>query len=78
MWSTVTIGGCSFVPPLSFELNIKENIKDIVNCSKGPIDIAIELCLYCMKTQIFMEGNQRVSIIFENHYLISQGGGFIL
>ena len=45
---------------------------------KEPIDVAIELCLYCMKTQIFMDGNKRASVIFANHYLISKGGGFLV
>ena len=31
-----------------------------------------------MKTQIFLDGNKRASIIFANHYLISQGGGFLV
>ena len=31
-----------------------------------------------MKTQIFLDGNKRASVIFANHYLISHGGGFIV
>ena len=31
-----------------------------------------------MKTQIFLDGNKRASIIFANHYLISHGGGFLV
>ena len=42
------------------------------------IDIAVELCLYCMKTQIFIDGNKRASVIFANHYLIGQGQGFLV
>lgn len=74
----VTIGGSSYVPPLPLELDVKESINRIVNSSKEPIDVAIELCLYCMKTQIFMDGNKRASVIFANHYLISKGGGFLV
>lgn len=74
----VTIGGSSYVPPLPLELDVKESITRIVNSSKEPIDVAIELCLYCMKTQIFMDGNKRASVIFANHYLISKGGGFLV
>ena len=36
------------------------------------------LCLYCMKTQIFNDGNKRAAVIFANHYLISQGGGMLI
>ena len=31
-----------------------------------------------MKTQVFLDGNKRASVIFANHYLISQGGGFLV
>lgn len=41
------------------------------------IEIAINLCMYCMKTQIFIDGNKRASVIFANHYLISHGQGFL-
>ena len=74
----VTIGGCSYIPPIPLEFNVKEEIKKIVSIQKEPIDVAIELCLYCMKTQIFMDGNKRASVIFANHYLISKGGGFLV
>lgn len=74
----IPIGGSSYVPPLPLELNVKESISNIVNSTKDPIDVAIELYLYCMKTQIFMVGNKRASVIFANHYLISKGGGFLV
>ena len=31
-----------------------------------------------MKTQMFMDGNKMVSVIFANHYLIAHGEGFII
>lgn len=75
----VTIGGCSYVPPLPMELDVKEKIAEIVgNTQDSSIDTAIRLCLYCMKTQIFLDGNKRASVIFANHYLISKGQGFLV
>ncbi len=74
----VKIGGSSYIPPLPNELDVKEKIREIVENKKDAIDIAIELCLYCMKTQIFLDGNKRASVIFANHYLISHGGGFLV
>ena len=67
----VTIGGSSYVPPLPNELDVKEKSDEVINT-------AIKLCLYCMKTQIFLDGNKRASVIFANHYLISHGGGFLV
>ena len=74
----VTIGGSSYVPSLPNEADVKDRIQKITEENDDAINIAIKLCLYCMKTQIFLDGNKRASIIFANHYLISHGGGFIV
>ncbi len=74
----VTIGGTSYIPPLPIENVIKEKIEKILNRNAEPINIAIELCLYCMKTQIFNDGNKRASVIFANHFLISKGAGLLV
>ncbi len=74
----VIIGGSSYIPPLPIESVVKECISDIVQSQGEGIDIAIELCLYCMKTQISKDGNKRAAVIFANHYLIGQGLGFLV
>ena len=74
----VTIGGTSYVPPLPIEIIVKENIDAILHEGTDDVDTAIRLCLYCMKTQIFNDGNKRASVIFANHYLISKGQGLIV
>ena len=74
----VTIGGTSYVPPLTNEFDVKDRIAEIVAKEADDIEKAIELCLYCMKTQIFLDGNKRASVIFANHYLIAHGGGFLV
>ena len=74
----VTIGGTSYIPPLPIENIVKESIAEIIHTNNEPVHIAIKLCLYCMKTQVFNDGNKRASVIFANHYLISKGGGIIV
>lgn len=74
----VTIGGTSYVPPLPVEAVVKEQISEIARQEKPAIDVAIELCLYCMKAQAFLDGNKRASVIFANHYLIAHGMGFLV
>ena len=74
----VTIGGSTYVPPIPIESIVKERIDEICLQDKDAVDIAIELCLYCMKTQVFTDGNKRASVIFANHYLIAHGMGFIV
>ena len=74
----VTIGGTSYVPPLPIEIDVKDRIIEILQSSDEVIDKAIKLCLYCMKTQIFIDGNKRAAIIFANHFLIKNGEGLLV
>ena len=74
----VTIGGSSYIPPLPNEHDVKNRIQEIAEDNDEPINIAVRLCLYCMKTQIFLDGNKRAAVIFANHYFIAHGGGFLV
>ncbi len=74
----VSIGGTKWTPELPIESIIKEELDDIFNKKISDIDKAIEILLYIMKKQIFIDGNKRTSIIFANHYLISKGKGIIV
>lgn len=74
----VSIGGTKWTPEFPIESIIKEELDDIFNKKISDIDKAIEILLYIMKKQIFIDGNKRTSIIFANHYLISKGKGIIV
>ena len=74
----VKIGGSSYVPPLPVEYEVKEQIDHIVKANESPLDVAIELALFVMKTQVFNDGNKRTAIIFANHYLVSHGAGLMV
>ena len=34
--------------------------------------------LFSLKTQVFVDGNKRASVIFANHYLIAHGQGLLV
>lgn len=74
----VNIGGTNWTPDFPIESIIKEELEDIFNKEMDDIDRAIELLLYTMKKQIFIDGNKRTSVIFTNHYLVSKGKGIIV
>lgn len=74
----VSIGGTSYKPPLPIESEVIDRINEILRSAMAPVDIAIELCMYCMRTQIFLDGNKRASVIFANHYMIAHGLGLIV
>jgi prophage maintenance system killer protein len=73
----VNIGGSTYKPPLPIENVVREKINIIINSTSDDIDKAIELTLFVMKTQVFIDGNKRTAIIFANHYLISKGKGLL-
>ena len=74
----VSIGGSSYVPKIPIENIVRDEINNIINSSLDDIDKSIEIALYVMKTQIFIDGNKRTGIIFANHYLISKGKGLLV
>lgn len=75
----VSIGGCRYVPPIPIESTVQSDIANIITSDDlDNVDKAIRLCLYCMKTQVFTDGNKRASVIFANHYLIAHGEGFLV
>ncbi len=73
----VTIGGTNWKPDLPIESVIKEELEEIFTKEIDDVDRAIELLLYTMKKQVFIDGNKRTAVIFSNHYLISKGKGII-
>ncbi len=73
----VNIGGTTWKPDLPIESIIKEELEQIFNKKLDDVDRAIELLLYTMKKQVFIDGNKRTSVIYSNHYLISKGKGII-
>lgn len=74
----VAIGGTKWPPELPIESVVKEELQQIFNKDLDDVDKAIELLLYTMKKQVFIDGNRRTSVIYCNHYLISKGKGIIV
>lgn len=72
----VNIGGTKWKPELPFESQIKEDL-EAINDKRNGIDKAIDLLLYVMKKQIFIDGNKRTAVLLANHYLISRGLGIL-
>lgn len=74
----VSIGGTNWKPDFPIESVIKEQLEMILNNNLEDIEKAIEILLFVMKKQIFIDGNKRTAVIFANHYLISKGLGIIV
>ncbi len=74
----VNMGGTSWKPQFPFESQIKEELNDLLNQSeKSKTEIAIEIMLWIMRRQMFIDGNKRVAMLFANKIMINNGCGIL-
>ena len=74
----VNIGGTNWKPQLPIERQIKEELVEILNQeNKAKTEIAIEIMLWVMRRQMFIDGNKRVAMLFANKIMIDNGCGII-
>lgn len=66
----VYILNSSYIPPIPDEYEVNNGIIDIINQDKDPLDKGIELYLYIMRTQPFIDGNKRTANVFANLFLL--------
>ena len=74
----VTIGGSTYIPPLPLEQKVREELSNILESNQDVIDKTIDILLFVMKKQLFLDGNKRTAVIYANHYLTSHGEGIIV
>ncbi len=72
----VSIGGTTWKPDMPIESQIKEELEEIMRIS-SPTDRALTLLLYIVRKQMFLDGNERTSMLAGNHVMISHGCGII-
>lgn len=74
----VSIGGTSWKPQFPVESQIKEELEQLQNQpEKSKTEIAIEVMLWIMRRQMFIDGNKRVGMLFANKIMIDNGCGII-
>lgn len=56
---------------------IETDLNNIEDKKISDVEKAIELMLYIIKKQIFIDENENTALIFANHYLISKGKGIL-
>ena len=74
----VNIGGTNWKPQFPIESQIKEELEHLLNQDeKTKTEIAIEIMLWIMRRQMFLDGNKRVAMLFANKIMIDNGCGII-
>ena len=74
----VNIGGTTWKPSFPIESQIKEELEELLNQNdKTKTEIAIEIMLWVMRRQMFIDGNKRVAMLFANKIMIDNGCGII-
>ena len=74
----VKIGGTTWTPQFPIESQIKEELEELLNQeNKTKTEIAIEIMLWIMRRQMFIDGNKRVAMLFANKIMIDNGCGII-
>lgn len=65
-------------PQIPIESQIKEELEELLNQpEKTKTEIAIEIMLWIMRRQMFIDGNKRVGMLFANKIMIDNGCGII-
>lgn len=72
----VSIGGASWQPNLPIKPDIIDEINEIHNIENAT-HRAIDLMLYIMQKQMFLDGNKRTATLCANRILIENGAGLI-
>lgn len=74
----VNIGGTDWKPQFPIESQIKEELSNLLNQpEKSKTEISIEIMLWIMRRQMFLDGNKRVAMLFANKIMIDNGCGII-
>ena len=74
----VNIGGTSWKPQFPIESQIKEELEQLLyQPEKTKTEISIEIMLWIMRRQMFIDGNKRVAMLFANKIMIDNGCGII-
>ena len=71
----VKIGGTTWQPTIPFESQIKEELDKV--SGESNTERAINMMLYLMRKQIFLDGNKRTGMLIANKIMIENGCGII-
>ena len=72
----VSVGGTKWTPEMPEEDSIKERLKRL-SLIENDTERAIDVMLYCMRGQFYLDGNKRTAMLAANQVMIANGQGII-
>ena len=72
----VSVGGTSWKPDMPVEDDIKSRLTEI-QAVESSTERAIDVMLYCMRGQFYLDGNKRTAMLAANQIMIANGQGII-
>lgn len=74
----VNIGGTGWKPDFPIETKIKEELEELLNNNEiSKTEQAINVMLWVMRRQMFIDGNKRTAMLIANKIMIENGCGII-
>lgn len=73
---SVSIGGTRWKPDIPVEDDIKDRLSELRTVANAT-ERAIDIMLYCMRGQFFLDGNKRTAMLAANKEMIANGQGII-
>lgn len=73
---SVSMGGTAWKTDMPDEDKIRERLDEISKIENST-ERSIALMLYCMRSQMFLDGNKRTAMLAANHEMIMNGSGII-
>jgi Fic family protein len=74
----VNIGGTSWKPDFPIETKIKEELEELLSNNEiSKTEQAINIMLWVMRRQMFIDGNKRTAMLIANKLMIENGCGII-
>lgn len=70
------VGGTNWISEVPDPNKIENNLQEIMNISSNT-KRALTLMLYCMRSQMFYDGNKRLATLIANKEMINNGAGII-
>lgn len=72
----IKISGTDYKPKLPIDYEVNAHIKTLLN-NENKQDVALDLMLYLMRSQLFFDANKRTAMLIANKILIENGLGVL-